>query len=141
MKEDVKEIIEIKQKSDDNLAKIAISKEADRALVEILNRVSAGFDSGRATKQDLTSHIIMRFTANCTDKEIHDMRSMFFDPILAMEAKLRKAKDTGVVPESIRIFLFEEFMASSPQPNAKRAKKPLNTDIIKDNVSEDKETA
>ena len=84
---------ELKTKIEDSLAKIAISKEADRALIEVISRIEDGFDAGRTTKQDVASQIIMRFVSNCTNKEIHDMRTWFFDPILAMEAKLKKAKE------------------------------------------------
>ena len=134
-------IQETKQKIEENLAKIAISKESDRALVEILNRIGEGFDAGKATKQDVASHIILHFASNCTDKEIHAMRALFFNPILLMEATLKKAKETGVLPESLRDLLYQQFMQSEPQPNAKRTKKLLNADIIKDNVSENKGSA
>jgi hypothetical protein len=133
-----KETQETKLKGDDNLAKIAISKDADRGLVEILGRISDGFEAGRATKQDVASHIIMRFVSACSEKEIHDMRSLFFNPILLMEATLKKAKETGVLSEALRNILFEQFLAAEPQPNAKRIKKSLNSNIIKDNVAEDR---
>lgn len=138
---DEKELHDVKQKSEENLSKIAISKEADRGLVEILNRIVDGFDAGRATKQDVASHIIMRFVASCTDKEIHGMRALFFNPILLMEATLKRAKETGILPDALRSLFYEQFMASEPQPNAKKNKKPLNDNIIKDNVSEDKGAA
>lgn len=132
---------ELKEKNDDSLAKIAITKEADRGLVEILNRVIEGFDAGKATKQDIASHIIMRFASTCTDKDIHAMRAVFFNPILLMEATLKKAKETGVLPDALRDLFYQQFMAADPGYNAKRAKKSLNTDIIKDNVEEIKEAA
>ena len=130
-----------KNKNEENLAKIAISKEADRALVEVLNRIDEKFDAGRATKQDLASHIIMRFFSSCTEKEIHDMRVLFFDPITAMEVKMKRIKETGVIPDSIRDLLLQEFLDASPQPSAKKIKKSLNQNIIIDNVDENKESA
>lgn len=141
MNKEEKENQETKQKNEEHLAKIAISKEADRGLVEILNRVHDGFDAGRATKQDIASHIIMRFVAGCSDKEIHGMRALFFNPILLMETTLKKAKETGILPEQLRELFFQQFMASEPQTGAKRTKKTLNPDIIKDNVDEVKEAA
>lgn len=141
MKEEERENQESKQRNEDHLAKIAITKEADRGLVDILNRVLDGFDAGRATKQDIASHIIMRFVAACTEKEIHGMRALFFNPILLMEATLKKAKETGVLPDALRDLMYQQFMAADPSHNAKRAKKSLNTDIIKDNVVENKEAA
>ena len=130
-----------KLKKQNELAKIAISKEADRALVELINRIEDGFDAGRSTKQDIASQIILRFTANYTDQDIHAMRALSFDPILALEAKLRKAKETGIVPDSIRNLMLDELMADKPIANAKRTKKNLNHDNIKDIVHPDKEAA
>ena len=131
----------IKNKNEENMSKIAISKDADRALVDVLKRVDEKFDLGRVTKQDLASHIIMRFVSSCTEKEIHDMRVLFFDPITAMEAKIKTIKETGVIPDSIRDLLLQEFLDASPQPAAKKSKKSLNPNIIIDNMETNKESA
>ena len=130
-----------KLKKEDDLAKIAISKEADRALVELMSRIGDGFDAGRLTKQDIASQIILRFTANYTELDIHAMRVRIFDPILALEAKLKKAKETGIVPDSIRNLMLDEFMADKPASNAKGSKRTLNQNNIKDIVSSNEEAA
>lgn len=128
-------------RNQEDLAKIAISKEADQALMEILNRVESDFDAGKATKQDVASRMILGFAANCTERDIHAMRMEFFNPILVLEATLRKAKETGVLPEGFRDLLFQQSFANDSQPAAKRAKKSLNPDIIKDNVSVERKSA
>lgn len=123
------------KKSDENLAKIAITKDADRALAEILSKVNTGFDAGRATKQEIASHIILQYAKDCTDQEVHGLRAQFFNPILLMEATLRRAKETGEIPAQLKTLLFEQFAANQIlQPIAKRGKKNLKSDIIKDNV-------
>jgi hypothetical protein len=127
------------RKTEDYLAKIAINKDADRALSEVIGRVNDGFEAGRATKQEVASHIILNFAKDCTESEIHAIRAMFFNPILLMEATLKKAKETGVLPDSLRDLLFEQF--SSGLPATKKSKKNLNNNIIKDNVISDKEAA
>ena len=125
------------RKNEDQLAKIAISKEADKAVGEILNRVSDGFDAGRPTKHEVTSQIILRFFKEFTDADVHALRVQFFNPILVMEAMVRKAKESGVVPDSMREFLYEQFMASSAvQPAAKKAKKQLKDSVIIDNTKD-----
>lgn len=130
------------RKSDDALAKIAISKEADRALTDMVARVNDGFDAGKATKFEVTSHIILRFFKQFTETDLHDIRSLFFDPILLLETNLRKAKDTGDLPLPLRELLYQQFVATQgPQPAAKKSKKPLQLNIIKDNVLKDKGAA
>lgn len=127
------------KKTDDGLAKIAINKDADRALSDVIGRVNDGFDAGRATKQEVASHIILSFSKDCTESDIHGIRALFFNPILLMEATLKKAKETGVLPGSLRELLFEQFTAS--QSVAKKSKKSLSHNIIKDNTNDDKEAA
>lgn len=127
------------KKAEDSLAKIAINKEADRALTEIISRVNDGFEAGRATKQEVASHIILSFAKECTESDIHGIRALFFNPISLMEATLKKAKETGVLPDSLRELLFEQFTAG--QPGAKKARKSLNQNIIKDNVLDEREAA
>lgn len=127
------------KKTEDNLAKIAVNKEADRALGEILGRVNDSFDAGRATKQEVASHIILSFAKDCTESDIHGIRALFFNPISLMEATLKKAKETGVLPDSLRDLLFEQFTAG--QSTAKKVKKNLNQNIIKDNVLDEREAA
>lgn len=127
------------KKTEDSLAKIAISKDADRALSEVLGRVNDGFEAGRATKQEVASHIISNFSKGCTEAEIHAIRALFFNPILLMEATLKKAKETGVLPDSLRDLLFEQFSAGLPA--ARKSKKGLNQNLIKDKVSEEGEAA
>ena len=123
------------KKPDDGLAKIAISKDADRAVSEILSRVSDGFDAGRPTKHEVTSQIILRFFNACTDADVQALRVQFFNPILVMEAMIRKAKETGAVPNSMRDFLYDQYMASSArQPAVKKIKKSLPANVINDNI-------
>jgi hypothetical protein len=129
-------------KIEDQWSKIAITKESDRALIELLTRIHDGFNAGRATKQEVASLIIMRFFKNCSETELQEIRSQFFDPILMMEAELRKAKETGILSDAVKEFFQNQFMGSSAnQPNAKKTKKNLNADIIKDNVQIQKESA
>lgn len=106
-----------------------------------MSRIEDGFDAGRSTKQDIASQIILRFTANYTELDIHAMRARIFDPILALEAKLKKAKETGIVPDSIRNLMLDEFMAAQPAPNTKGSKRTLNQNNIKDIVPPNKEAA
>jgi len=123
------------RRSDENLAKIAITKEADRALTEILGRVNEGFEAGKASKQDLTSQIVMHFSKNYTDNDLHAIRVQFFNPIALMEVVLRKAKETGYLPDTMRELLYQQFIASSnPQLAAKKPKKPLRDNAINESI-------
>ena len=141
MNTEEKEIEKQDPKAEEALVKIAISREADRALIEVLDRVTDGFDAGKATKQDVASYMILRFAKDCSESDIHGIRALFFNPILLMEATLKKAKETGILPDLIKDLFFDQFMEAQSQPAAKRTKKILNKNIIKDNVTPDSEAA
>ena len=134
-REDGKEEIRVENK-DENIAKIAITKEADRAIGELVARVNDGFEAGKASKQDVTSFAILRFCKACTESDIYAIRELFFNPIVLMEATLRKAKETGEIPESLREILFQQFISTSGSGHiAKKTKKNLKSDVTIDNLS------
>jgi len=120
---------------EENLSKIAITKEADRAASELVARVNDGFEAGKASKQEVTSYAILRFCKACTENDIHAIRELFFNPIALMEATLRKAKETGVIPDSMRELLFQQFVSNSGSaPIAKRSKKNLKSDALNESI-------
>jgi len=122
-----------RRRSDENLAKLAITKDADRALTEVLGRINEGFDAGKATKQDVASQIILHFSKDYSDADLHAIRVQFFNPILLMEAVLKKAKETGNLPDNMRDLLYQQFVSTSnPQPAAKKSKKALRDNAIND---------
>ncbi len=129
---------EVIKKSDD-LAKIAISREADVALVEIIEKINDGFDGGKATKQDVTSFIVLDFFKELSDSHIHKLRVSFFDPITMMEATLKKAKETGILPESVKELFLKQFADSAH--TVRKPKKNLKSDVIIDNILNEQEVA
>jgi hypothetical protein len=51
------------------------------------------------------------------DNDIQEIRARFFDPILMMEAELRKAKETGLLSDSIKEFFQSQFLTLHLQIN------------------------
>lgn len=84
--------------TEETLAKIAITKEADRHVVEILNRVNSEFEAGRVSKQDLLSWIVLKFAKEISDSDIENIRVDHFDEMAFFDFLYKKAKKTGVVP-------------------------------------------
>lgn len=126
-----------KNKKSDDLAKIAISREADEALVEIIEKINDGFEGGKATKQDVTSFIVLDFYKELSDAHIHKLRVSFFDPITMMEATLKKAKETGVLPESVKDLFLKQFEDSAHV--VRKPKKNLKQNVIIDNIENEQE--
>lgn len=138
MEENKEKKNEVIKKSDD-LAKIAISREADSALVEIIEKINDGFDGGKATKQEVTSFIVLDFFKELTDSHIHKLRFSFFDPITMMEVTLKKAKETGILPESVRELFLKQFADSAH--TVRKPKKNLKSNVIIDNIENEQEVA
>lgn len=62
------------QNTEEALAKIAITKEADRYLIEILNRVNSEFEAGRVSKQDLLSWMVLKFAKDVSENDIESVK-------------------------------------------------------------------
>lgn len=84
--------------AEEALAKIAITKEADRHIIELLNRVNTEFEAGRVSKQDLLSWIVLKFAKDISDADIENIRVDHFDEMAFFHFLYKRAKKTGVVP-------------------------------------------
>lgn len=123
-------IIVAAKMNEEALAKIAISKEADSALVEIIAKVSDGFDGARVVKQDVASHIILEFFKNYDDTDIFSIRKLFFDTKAMLRAVLKKAEETGYIPDDVEELFRKKF--ESTAQSAKKSKKNLKSEGITD---------
>lgn len=116
--------------TEETLAKIAISKEADSALVEIIAKVSDGFDGARVVKQDVASHIILEFFKSNDETDIFSIRKLFFDTKAMLRAVLKKAEETGYIPDDVEELFRKKF--ESTAHSAKKPKKNLKSEGITD---------
>jgi len=103
---------------EDALAKIAITKEADRHVINILSRVNSEFEAGRVSKQDLISWIILKFAREISDGDIETIRVDHFDEMAFFDFLYKKAKKTGVVPLELK----KAILSTAIVDNSKGAK-------------------
>ena len=129
----------MKQNEEATLAKIAITKEADSALIEIMAKVSEGFDGARVIKQDVASHIILEFLKSYDDADIFNIRRHFFDTKAMLRAVLKKAEETGYMPSDVEELFRKKFESSAS--SIKKPKKNLKSDVINDNLDASKDVA
>lgn len=118
------------KQSEETLAKIAITKDADSALAEIMAKVSDGFDGARVIKQDVASHIILEFLKRHDDADIFNIRRHFFDTKAMLRALLKKAEETGYIPDDVEELFRKKFESSAS--SSKKPKKNLKSDGITD---------
>ncbi len=129
----------MKPNEEATLAKIAITKEADSALTEIMAKVSDGFDGARVIKQDVASHIILEFLKSHDDADIFNIRRHFFDTKAMLRAVLKKAEETGYIPDDVEELFRKKFESSAS--SSKKTKKNLKSDVIIDNFETSKDVA
>lgn len=82
----------------DEIAKITITKESEAKLIELLQRVNDGFESGRVNRQSLTSWIINHVCNSVDNELLEEIRHAHFDEFMMLEAILRKGKAEGKLP-------------------------------------------
>ncbi len=122
---------------EENIAKITVSKESEEAVSQIVKRVNDGFIGGKVNRQDITSLLLIRACQNLNDEDISSIRHDFISDIALLEVALKKARETGKMPESLREALMSQ-MGLIPTP--KRNKKNLN-DRYSNAIPSDKEQA
>lgn len=105
------------------LAKIAISTEADAAMVQAFDRINRNNPGGRVTKAEIASWFILRASNTLSDEAIEEVRLAHFDQVSYLEGLVRGLKQSGrdsLTPEEV-----SRFQSVIKQKNGKsqRAKK------------------
>jgi hypothetical protein len=118
--------------NDDNaISRVIISNEAGSSLDELLARVNDQFEAGKVSRPQLVSWILRRFAEACGESEIKEIRAAHFDRIAYLEALLKRAKETGTLPEELSALLPDASISS------KKAKKSLKNNINGDIINGD----
>ena len=118
-------------KSEDSL-RLTVSKVADRALISVVDRVNDGFTGGRVNRSQMVSWILAKFHENLSEADIRSIRADHYDAVAALESAFRRAKESGVVPDELRLLLQKnEGLDETPK---KKIKKPLQENIINDDM-------
>lgn len=123
--------------SEETIAKITITKQAEEAVSQIVSRVNDGFEAGRVNRQDVASWILTRFVDSYADTEVQQIRAAFFNEIALLEAILKRAKQSGNVPTELRSALMGQVNAPSIGP--KKSKRSLTKEFINDELKKHEE--
>ena len=77
------------------VAKIAITSDADVALVQALDSVNQGNSGGRVTKVELASWLILKAAVAMNTQNIDEIRKAHFNQSIYLENLLRTLKQSG----------------------------------------------
>ena len=92
----------------DEVYRLAVTKEAEKALNDMMEKVNRGFEGGRISKLDMASWALIRLQSEMNEAMVQDVRSEHFDEVAALEAVLRKAKEQGRVSQELRLMLLKQ---------------------------------
>jgi hypothetical protein len=121
-----------REQKNEELHRITVSKQAERALSTVVERVNEGFSGGKVNRTQMANWILARFNDTLTETEIKEIRVEHFDEVAMLENILRQAKESGKVPAEFKGLLQKHLGMDEAQK--KRTKKALTGDIINDDI-------
>jgi len=117
----------------EEILRITVSRQGEKALLEIIEQVNGGFIGGKVNKTQMANWILKRFKDDMDDLLIKDIRADHFDEVAVLELLLRKAKETGKVPSEFKMLLQKHIgLEVSPK---KKPKLALTEDCINDVIN------
>lgn len=120
----------------EDIQRIAISKEAQIAITEIMDKVNEGFLGGKVTRMELANWALIHLKETISDEQINQVRMEHFDEVTLLEVILRKAKakEKGKIPEEFKDLLQKQF--GFQNNDRKKIKKALTSSVINDHINE-----
>lgn len=120
------------------ISRVIISHESSRCLDELASKVNTGFEAGKVTRPQILNWVLRHFSETAGESEIQELRAAHFDRIAYLEALLKRAKETGVLPPELAA------LAQPPCGSthvSKKIKKPLTKNAIIDDTINDSDRA
>jgi hypothetical protein len=121
-----------REQKGEELHRITVSKQAERALSAVVEKINDGFSGGKVNRTQVANWILARFDETLTEAEIKEIRMEYFDEVAMLESILRQAKESGKVPTEFK-GLLQKHLGMDEGPK-KRPKKALTEDIINDDI-------
>ncbi len=96
------------EKGQDGLYKIGVTREAERVLGDVVNKVNEGYQGGRASRTGVASWIITQFGKVLDGQHIKTMRLEFLNEISLLEMVLRKSREAGQLSPDLKKLLMQQ---------------------------------
>lgn len=117
----------------EEVLRILVSRQAEKALVEVIDQVNDGFTGGKVNKTQMANWILKRFKDDLDDSMLKEIRADHFDEIAVLESILRKAKESGRVPSEFKYLLQKQIGLDVSVK--KKTKQALTENCINDVVT------
>lgn len=89
----------------EEIQRITVSRDAQGALGNIVDRVNDGFTGGKVNRTQMANWILLRFNSELNEAHIKEIRAEHFDEVAMLESILRQAKETGNMPSDFKALL------------------------------------
>jgi hypothetical protein len=110
----------------EEISRINISRQSEKALLEIMEQVNDGFIGGKVNKTQMVNWALKRFKDDLDESMIKDIRADHFDEVAVLELILRRAKETGKVPSEFKYLLQKQMGLDA---TSKKKAKPALTGV------------
>ncbi len=118
----------------DEIQRITVSKEAQKILGIIVDKVNKGFAGGRVNRTQMANWILLKFSTDLDEAIIKSIRSEHFDEVTMLENILRQAKEYGSLPTEFKLLLQKQL--GGDELVKKKPQKALTTPGINDVIKE-----
>lgn len=98
----------------EEIQRITVSKEAQTALGNIVDRVNDGFTGGKVNRTQMANWILLKFNNEIDETQIKEIRAEHFDEVAMLESILKQAKETGTVPSDFKVLLQKQLGGDEP---------------------------
>jgi hypothetical protein len=113
--------------------RISISKVAEKAVVDVMERVNQGFTAGQVNRSQLASWILVRYAETANADEIRAIRMDHVNEIALLEHYYREAKESGKLQPEVRDLIRK--LAGVDDMQRKGSRKGLKN-VINDDIRE-----
>lgn len=116
----------------EDIYRISISKAAEKALIDVLEKVTRDFPAGQINRSQLAGWILLKFADDASADDIRAIRMDHVNELVLLEHYYRQAKETGKLQPEVRDFVRK--LAGMDDAQRKGGKKNLpkviNDDLI-----------
>lgn len=98
----------------EEIQRITVSRDAQGALGNIVDRINDGFIGGRVNRTQMANWILLRFNNELNEAQIKEIRGDHFDEVAMLENILKQAKETGKMPSDFKSLLQKQFGLDEP---------------------------
>ena len=116
----------------EDIYRISISKAAEKALIDVLEKVTRDFPAGQINRSQLAGWILLKFADDASADDIRAIRMDHVNELVLLEHYYREAKESGKLQPEVRDFVRNspEWTMRSGKDRKKRLPKVINDDII-----------